>query len=97
MDPESGILLDSFEMASTPEYMVGLPGGEIAVCCYERGEVIGLLDMEAKSLGETVLIDDFVNGMAAGGEDYPVCYSAGNSVYGLDFEKGESVKLFNYQ
>ena len=96
LDPQSGSLLDSFEMGSTPEYMVGLPGGEIAVCCYERGEVIGLLDMETKSLGETVLIDDFVNGMAAGGEDYPVCYSAGNSVYGLDFEKGESVKLFNW-
>ena len=96
LDSQSGNLVDFIQMNSTPEFMVGLPNGEIAVCCYERGEVIGLLDMEAKSLKDTVAIDDFVNGMASGDETYPVCYSAGDSVYGLSFEQGESVKLFNW-
>ena len=100
VDPQSGSVTDSIQMSSTPEFMVGLPNGDIAVCCYERGEVIGLLDMETKSMGETVLIDDFVNGMASGGEEYSICFSAGNSVYGLNFEQGEEqgepVKLFNW-
>lgn len=96
IDPQTGNLADFFPMSSTPEYMVGLPNGEIAVCCYQRGELIGLLDMEGKSLSSTVMIDDFVNGMTSGDENYPVCYSAGDSVYGLSFEQGEPVKLFNW-
>ena len=96
LDPKTGSVADSFRMSSTPEYMVGLANGEIAICCYERGELIGLLDLEEKGLKDTVQLGDFVNGMAAGDEDYPVIYSAGDSVYGLNFETGEPVKLFNW-
>ena len=96
LDPQTGSVADSFRMSSTPEYMVGLANGEIAICCYERGELIGLLDLEEKGLKDTVQLGDFVNGMAAGDEDYPVIYSAGDSVYGLNFETGEPVKLFNW-
>ena len=96
LDPQTGSVADSFRMSSTPEYMVGLANGEIAICCYERGELIGLLDLEEKGLKDTVQLGDFVNGMAGGDEDYPVIYSAGDSVYGLNFETGEPVKLFNW-
>ena len=96
LDPQTGSVADSFRMSSTPEYMVGLANGEIAICCYERGELIGLLDLEEKGLKDTVQLGDFVNGMAAGDKDYPVIYSAGDSVYGLNFETGEPVKLFNW-
>ena len=96
LDPQTGSVADSFRMSSTPEYMVGLANGEIAICCYERGELIGLLDLEEKGLKDTVQLGDFVNGMTGGDEDYPVIYSAGDSVYGLNFETGEPVKLFNW-
>ena len=96
LDPKTGGVADSFRMSSTPEYMVGLANGEIAICCYERGELIGLLDLEEKGLKDTVQLGDFVNGMTGGDEDYPVIYSAGDSVYGLNFETGEPVKLFNW-
>ena len=96
LDPQTGSVADSFRMSSTPEYMVGLANGEIAICCYERGELIGLLDLEEKGLKDTVQLGDFVNGMAAGDGEYPVIYSAGDSVYGLNFETGEPVKLFNW-
>ena len=96
LDPQTGSVADSFRMSSTPEYMVGLANGEIAICCYERGELIGLLDLEGKGLKDTVQLGDFVNGMAAGDGEYPVIYSAGDSVYGLNFETGEPVKLFNW-
>ena len=96
LDPQTGSVADSFRMSSTPEYMVGLANGEIAICCYERGELIGLLDLEEKGLKDTVQLGDFVNGMAGGDEDYPVIYSAGDSVYGLNFETGEPLKLFNW-
>ena len=96
LDPQTGSVADSFRMSSTPEYMVGLANGEIAICCYERGELIGLLDLEEKGLKDKVQLGDFVNGMAAGDGEYPVIYSAGDSVYGLNFETGEPVKLFNW-
>ena len=96
LDPKTGGVADSFRMSSTPEYMVGLANGEIAICCYERGELIGLLDLEEKGLKAKVQLGDFVNGMAAGDGEYPVIYSAGDSVYGLNFETGEPVKLFNW-
>ena len=96
LDPKTGGVADSFRMSSTPEYMVGLANGEIAICCYERGELIGLLDLEEKGLKDKVQLGDFVNGMAAGDGEYPVIYSAGDSVYGLNFETGEPVKLFNW-
>ena len=96
LDPQTGGVADSFRMSSTPEYMVGLANGEIAICCYERGELIGLLDLEEKGLKDKVQLGDFVNGMAAGDGEYPVIYSAGDSVYGLNFETGEPVKLFNW-
>ena len=96
LDSQTGSVADSFRMSSTPEYMVGLANGEIAICCYERGELIGLLDLEEKGLKDKVQLGDFVNGMAAGDGEYPVIYSAGDSVYGLNFETGEPVKLFNW-
>ena len=96
LDPQTGSVADSFRMSSTPEYMVGLANGEIAICCYERGELIGLLDLEEKGLKDTVQLGVFVNGMAAGDGEYAVIYSAGDSVYGLNFETGEPVKLFNW-
>ena len=97
LDETTGNLLDTVPMSSTPEYLVGLPDGNIAVCYFQAGsDQISLLDLSTKSFEDTVAIDDFVNGMIAGGGEYPVYYSAGDSLYGLDFSTGESVKLLNW-
>ena len=97
LDSKTGNLLDTVPMSSTPEYIAGLEGGKIAVCYFQAGsEQISIFDPETKSFGDTVAIDDFVNGMIPGTGNYSVYYSAGDSLYGLDFTTGESVKLLNW-
>ena len=97
LDTETGELLDTVTMSSTPEFILGLHDGRIAVCYFQAGsEQISLFDPKNKSFGDAVAIDDFVNGMIEGSDAYPVYYSAGDSLYGLDFSTGESVKLLNW-
>ncbi len=97
LDADSGNVMDTFPMNNTPEYMTPLRDGSIAICCFESGsERIGLLDLETKSLRDSVAINDYVSGMTAGSGAYTVYYSAGDSFYGLDLVSGESKKLLNW-
>ena len=96
LDGDTGALLTAIQLTSTPEYVAALPDGRVAVCRYENGECIGLVNVETGSLEDVANIDDFLNGMTTGSGDYDLCYSAGDSLYGLNVDNGESEKLFNW-
>ena len=97
LDAGTGALTDTFPMSSVPERLAVLPDGRVAVSFFEAAsQRIGLFDVKTKSMEEGAAIDDFINGMTAGGGAWPLYYSAGDSLYGISLPDGEPEKLLNW-
>ena len=97
LDAGTGALTDTYPMSSVPERLAVLPDGRVAVPYFEAAsQRIGLFDVKTKSMEEGAAIDDFINGMTAGGGSWPLYYSAGDSLYGISLPDGEPEKLLNW-
>ena len=97
LDAGTGALTDTIPMSSVPERLAVLPDGRVAVSYFEAAsQRIGLFDVKTKTMEEGITVDDFINGMTAGGGAWPLYYSAGDSLYGISLPDGEPEKLLNW-
>ena len=97
MDAETGAIQDNVVMNSVPESMALLADGQIAVSYFAAAsQRIGLFDIKTKTMNDGAVVDDFINGMTAGGGAWPLYYSAGDSFYGITLPDGEVKKLLNW-
>ena len=98
-DPESGLLKNSVSMTNAPEQLASLQDGSVAVSSYEGGsQIVELLDPETGNFDHVIPVKDFIDSMicSRGTEAYPVFYSAGDSLYGLDPMSGEIGRILNW-
>lgn len=84
----------------TDGYVDGLikfADGRVAVTMYgEQGQTLTVIDTEKKTLGDSIKVNLDTYSCTVGGGDYDIYYNNGMNFYGLDFEKGEPEKIFNW-
>ncbi len=71
--------------------------GRIAAARYQGATpVVGILDPEAGTVEEVAQVGDFLTGMTEGRRENSVCLAAGDSLYELDLDSGETEKILNW-
>jgi len=79
------------------ESLMKMPDGGVAVFSWgETGRLLRMVDVSSRSWGANIDMPQNAWNLFPGGGDYSFIYQDSNSLFGIDAETGESIRLLNW-
>jgi len=92
-----GVIQFSLDPQDWIDELFVMPDGRVAYSGWmDTGRGLRVIDFAGRSWGETISLPYTANQVFSGGGDYTVLFSNGTSLFGLEADTGESVKLLNW-
>ena len=92
-----GMIQFTLDVQNWIDQLIRMPDGRVAYSGWmDSGRGLRMIDFASKSWGETIELPMTANQIFPGGDDYTILYNSQTSLFGLDAETGESVKILSW-
>jgi len=87
----------NLELTDWVDQLIRLPDGSIAFFGWtQEGRVVRKIDHASRSWGQTIELPQNAWQIFPGGGDYLLLYQDSSTIYGIDADTGESIRLLNW-